>query len=326
MDTSVGSPGIGSGTPTFSFDQFSANTGVLTGVSSNLSLSGGTLSLSASGTENKQGGSGKPAFSSTGSITANSTLFTYGSINDTLTNACLDSGPRCFDSKWTNLSGNAALQKTDSTWLSPNGTSVGSLNSYVGATTVSSTLTVQNAATLTGATLIVSPQATLSASGLTGSQNLTYSYLKHANASFASASDSNSTTLSGIGSAGTAFSIFNLGDNATTKLDYLSIQCVSGDCGAFNVSLASLQDVAGGSSKAGSAALATGTAGIYNATYTLTFSDDTAVGATSSQVQNALTLNLQGSAGVIAAPVPEPGSWALLSIGLAGLAFRRRRK
>ena len=43
--TSVGSPGIGSGTPTFSFDQFSANTGVLTGVSSNLSLSGGTLSL-----------------------------------------------------------------------------------------------------------------------------------------------------------------------------------------------------------------------------------------------------------------------------------------
>jgi len=129
--TSVGSPGNGFGTPTFSFDQFSANTGVLTGVSSNLSLSGGTLSLSASGTENKQGGGGKPAFSSTGTVTANSTLFTYGAINNTLTNACSDSGTRCFDSKWTNLSGNAALQKTDSTWLSPNGTSVGSLNSYV---------------------------------------------------------------------------------------------------------------------------------------------------------------------------------------------------
>jgi len=29
---------------------------------------------------------------------------------------------------------------------------------------------------------------------------------------------------------------------------------------------------------------------------------------------------------VIAAPVPEPGSWALLSIGLLGLSFCRRNK
>jgi len=163
-------------------------------------------------------------------------------------------------------------------------------------------------------------------SGLAGSQSLTYSYLSHANASFAGASDSNSLSLGGLTAGGSGFSVFNLGNNETTRLDYLGIQCVSGNCGAFNVTLASFQDVAAGVSKTGSAALATATAGTYNATYTLTFSDDTAVGATSSQLQNTLTLSLQGSVGAIAAPVPEPGSWALLSIGLAGLAFRRRRK
>jgi hypothetical protein len=323
-DSSVTTPAATSSTSqTFSFELFSANTGVLTGVSSSLSFSGGTLALSASGTENKQSGGGKPAFSSTGSVTANSTLFTYGAINNTLANACSDSGTRCFDSKWTNLTGNAALQKSDSTWLNPAGTSVGGLNTYAGAGSVSSTLIVQNSVTLTGATLISSPQATLSTSGLTGTQNLTYSYLKHSNASFASAADSNVFSLSGITSNGSGFSIFNLGDNATTKLDYMGLQCVSGNCGAFNVTLASFQDVIAGTGRTGTAALAATSPGNYSATYTLTFSDDTAIGATATHLTNALTLNVHGT---IAAPVPEPGSWALLGAGLLGLAFWRRKK
>lgn len=324
IDSSVGAPaGTSTASQVLSFQLFSASTGVLTGVSSNLSITGGTLALGASGTEIKQGGGTKPAFSSSGTIAANSTLFTYGAINDTLTNSCSDNASRCFESKWTNLTGNAALQKSDSTWLNPTGTSVGGLNSYVGTGTVSSTLTVQNSVTLTGATLISSPQATLSASGLAGNQSLTYSYLKHANASFASGADSNSVSLGSLTSTGAGFSIFNLGDSATTKLDYVGIQCISGNCGAFNVTLASFQDVAAGTGKTGTAALATTVAGNYGATYTLTFSDDTSVGATSTHLANTLTLNVQGA---IAAPVPEPGSWALLSIGLAGLAFRRRKK
>ena len=63
-------------------------------------------------------------------------------------------------------------------------------------------------------------------------------------------------------------------------------------------------------------------AGNYGATYTLKFKDDDAIGATQSQLENTLTLSVQGTV----AAVPEPGSWALLSIGLLGLSFCRRKK
>ena len=62
--------------------------------------------------------------------------------------------------------------------------------------------------------------------------------------------------------------------------------------------------------------------GYEGATYTLKFKDDDAIGATQSQLENTLTLSVQGTV----AAVPEPGSWALLSIGLLGLSFCRRKK
>jgi hypothetical protein len=119
-----------------------------------------------------------------------------------------------------------------------------------------------------------------------------------------------------------AFSIFNLGDSSTTKLDFVSLQCTGGDCGAFGVTIPSFQNLVAGGSAAGSASLLASNVGNYSATYLLTFSDDTAVGATASHLTNTLTLSVGGSI----APVPEPGSWALLSLGLIGLAFRARKK
>ena len=69
---------------------------------------------------------------------------------------------------------------------------------------------------------------------------------------FSSGADTNALTRT----AGLGFSIFNLGDDATTRLDLVSIQCVTGDCSAFNVALP-VQDLAAGSSIAGNATLAT---------------------------------------------------------------------
>jgi hypothetical protein len=97
---------------------------------------------------------------------------------------------------------------------------------------------------------------------------------------------------------------------------------VSGNCGAFDINMSSFQDLAAGGSAAGSASLIAGVAGNYDATYLLTFSDDIEVGATASHLTNALTLNVQGSV----APVPEPGTWALMGVGLAGLGYRFRKR
>ena len=161
--------------------------------------------------------------------------------------------------------------------------------------------------------------AILKVIGLKGNQALTYSYLRHANASFTAASDTNVLGPLGTG----AFSVFNLGDGSTAKLDFVSLQCISGNCDAFNVTLPSFQNLAAGASVGGTAALTANLAGDYAATYKLLFSDDTSIGATGTHVQNSLLLNVQGSVPA----VPEPSSWAFLSLGLIGLvAFRRRKQ
>ena len=102
---------------TLSFDRFNATTGVLTGVSSGLSFTGGTLALNAYGTEVKSG-SGKPAFASSGTVSASSGVFSFGQINGPLSNSCSDSGSKCFDGN-NNLSGRTSMQKSDTTWGQP---------------------------------------------------------------------------------------------------------------------------------------------------------------------------------------------------------------
>jgi hypothetical protein len=299
-----------------SFTRFNASTGVLTGVSSQLSYTGGSVTLSSAGT--KSGTSGTVRFLSQGSILATSTIASeyllFGQINETLGNSC-STEATCFPSGVSNLSANGSMTKTDSTWLSPTATvSAASLNNYVGSGTVATTLTTQNSVLLQSQSRISGGRATQSIVNLTGSQSLTYGYLGHANASFSAAGDINTLTQAG----GFGFSVFNLGDASTTKLDFVSLQCVSGNCDAFNITLPSFQDLAAGSSVAGNVALTTTLGGAYAATYSLVFSDDTAVGATSTHLQNALTLTV--------AAVPEPGSWALLGLGLVGLAFRRLKQ
>jgi hypothetical protein len=301
-----------------SFSRFNAGTGVLTGISSTLDLNGGSAYLVALGTKEK---GGTPAFSSQAMISAGSSLpglSAFGAINETLANSCSGSNG-CFPQGISNLLYNSQMLKTDTTWLDKTvSVAQGSLNSYVGTGAIASTLTATTSVSLQNENKIDGGLAKLLVTGLKGNQSLTYSYLTHANASFTAGSDTN--VLGPLGAS--SFSVFNLGGSSTAKLDFVSLQCVSGHCDAFDVTLPSFQDLAAGASVAGSAGLATSAAGDYAATYKLVFSDDTAVGATSTHLQNSLTLNLQGSVPA----VPEPGSWALLSLGLLGLAVRRRKQ
>lgn len=216
----------------------------------------------------------------------------------------------------TNSTGNVAFNGT-AAFTGFGSSSASNLDALVGTGSLSATL---NAATSANKTNSSGASLVATAGSHTTNLNLSYSYLSHANASFSSGGDSNSLALS----AGSSFNVFALGTaGSTTLLDGLSITCTSGDCGAFDLSLASFADIAAGSSVSGLSSLLATAAGNYFATFELKFSDDTAVGAASSRQQNSLFVELSGSV----SPVPENESYAMFLAGIAalGVVSRRRR-
>jgi hypothetical protein len=310
------------------FNRFQASTGVLTGVSSNLFITGGSVTLSASGTPT---GTGTPEFQSTGNVYVRSYITGTNSnhlpgqtLNGPLSNQC-NAGTPCFPSGVTNLSQNGNMTKTDNTWLSPSGVAPATdanLKLYVGSGPLPTSITVQNSLILETATSPVSVIANRTArqtiTGLTGDLSLAYSYLRHSNASFSSGADMDNLTIA----AGSGFSLFNFGDASTTKMDYVSRQCISGDCGAFTLTLPGTPgaswNVAAGGSVAGTTALTQYATSTSKATYLFTFSDDTAVGATNTHLRNTMQLTV--------AAVPEPSEWAMLMAGLLVIGFIARRR
>ncbi|HEY2760068.1 MAG TPA: dockerin type I domain-containing protein, partial [Pirellulales bacterium] len=132
-------------------------------------------------------------------------------------------------------------------------------------------------------------------------QNLPVSYtvLDHANASFASPTDTNMLTLnlgsfpinSGNHTAG--FNIDNLVTTAgfTAGLDLLGVNG-TGDTSLLSTNISSFSNLAAGSSDAFQAALNTVALGAYTATYTLNLSDLSSLPGAASQ---SLTLTLTGT-------------------------------
>ena len=129
---------------------------------------------------------------------------------------------------------------------------------------------------------------------------VTGNVLDHANASFATPSDTNSTTVNvgiyktGTGTQTAGFNINNLVNTAsyTAGLQYVS-QSGSGNTGQLssNIATAFTSVLAAGSSIGLQANLSTASAGSFSAAYTLTLGDDASV--TGHTNQN-VTLNLSG--------------------------------
>ncbi|MFM2066616.1 MAG: hypothetical protein RLZZ584_1525 [Pseudomonadota bacterium] len=151
--------------------------------------------------------------------------------------------------------------------------------------------------------------------------SVSYSFLQHANASFDSGADSNTLALAlGNGASPAAFSVFALGGAGTTLLDYSQAINCTGDCSHFSLALGSFNDLAAGTSTAGQVALL-GPVGNFRASYTLSFDDDTAVGAAASLRSNQLRLDVAS-----VSAVPEANGGAMLLAGLGAIAWLSRRR
>lgn len=303
-------------TRTLSFNQFDADLGVLTGAKSTLNITAGLLQLSAQGT---RGTGSTHTFSSSGSVAASSNLAglpTFGTIHGALSNTCSN----CPTSG--NLSSLSSMNKNSVNWITQTATvAAPSLNAYVGGGSLASTLSFASTVTKNSVGIGGNNRAELDLTGVNGTQSLTYDYLNHANASFTSGVDTN-VLSEVIDDTPFSFSIFNFGNADTTKLDAISYSC-SGDCSAFELSLALIQDLVAGNSFGGFVGESfNNVVGDYAATYSFLFSDDTSVGASSTHRQNSLSLNVSGSV----AAIPEPGTIALFGLGLVGLCLARRKQ
>jgi hypothetical protein len=221
----------------------------------------------------------------------------------------------------------------------PSTTSLGSaaaLNSYVNTPatiTLNTTLLADNSANgKTASASLTDGSSQLAKTALTGSINMQYSYLHHAQASFAGGLIKQTDTGPEI-----YFDQFNKAGDAidltvtagglpadTTGLQFRGGYKCSGACGAFGLNFEpSFADVVAGTTgnKLGSVKLL-GDPGNYAAVYAFTFWDTSGTGATNSQKSHVVTLTIES--GVPA--VPEPHSAAMLLAGLGAIGWMSRRR
>ncbi|MEY4751170.1 MAG: hypothetical protein RIQ60_3384 [Pseudomonadota bacterium] len=150
-----------------------------------------------------------------------------------------------------------------------------------------------------------------------------YSYLLHSNASFAQALDQDTLNLNFAQAGSQALSIHALAGKVsgvsaagnTTLLDMTGVSC-SGACANYQLNFTSFGDLVAGGAQGGNIAYLGGGG---NATYTFSFSDNTAVG-----VSNTASTHQQLVVNVTA--VPEPHGAAMLLAGLGAIAWLGRRR
>jgi hypothetical protein len=283
--------------------QFNANTGVLTGVSANLNATAETTALTLNTNGNAL---------ATGSVV---TTWSLGGSNSAVLNSTSrNSNGTTNDRTWENSSISA---------------SAANLNAFVGAGNVANyTFSTQVLADKTGGGNGGSATASITNSPLNAVHSLTYTYVSHANASFAAFSDVNAL----------AYDFGNVGSNTSVNHSFNVFSLTGIGLGNSLVSISRLGgsgpnifSVTGGSVGALSSASFMATLNAqnplvltnYSETYRITFADNTSTltaFASNSVRQNYIDITLT-------AAVPEPGTYAMILAGLGTIGFviRRRR-
>lgn len=213
------------------------------------------------------------------------------------------------------------------------GVSSSNLNNYVGtsSSTVSGidltapTISVTDGGMDTG-TNTLNWDGTLSAA---------YSYLLHANPSFADSNTQTSLTLN-FGTVNKNASVgpksFNLyndlfSSGSQVGLALTGITPGSGNSSALSTDLTRFSDLSSGSHNSYTASFDTSKVGKFSNTYTLALADVNPGGAATNSLKDyTMTLNLNGTVQAPTNPVPAPGSLAIMAAGLLGLAGIRKRR